>query len=91
MEMGNLSLMRYVPLSQQELHWIFLTDFLFQDKTGENEASKHQSSSIEDLIILFNKEKELIRTLNSTKHQSKTGPQVMKLIDSYTKTVDYDL
>ena len=90
MEMGNLSLMRYVPLSYQELH-LFLRNFLFQDKTGENEASKHQSSSIEDLIILFNKEKELIRTLNSTKHQSKTGPQAMKLIDSYTKTVDYDL
>ena len=73
------------------IEYIFNRDFFSQDKTGENEASKHQSSSIEDLIILFNKEKELIRTLNSTKHQSKTGPQAMKLIDSYTKTVDYDL
>ena len=73
------------------IEYIFNRDFFSQDKTGENEASKHQSSSIEDLIILFNKEKELIRTLNITKHQSKTGPQAMKLIDSYTKTVDYDL
>ena len=73
------------------IEYIFNRDFFSQDKTGENEASKHQSSSIEDLIILFNKEKELIRTLNSIKHQSKTGPQAMKLIDSYTKTIDYDL
>ena len=68
-----------------------LLSSFFQGKTDEIEASKHQSSSIEDLIILFNKEKELIRTLNNTKHLSNIGPQAMKLIDSYTKTVDYDL
>lgn len=60
---------------------------LFQERDDINEVSKHQSSSIEDLITLFNKEKDFFAKINN----SNIGLKVAKLIDKYAKTIDYDL
>jgi len=62
-----------------------------KERDDENETSKHQSSSIEDLILLFKREKELIRYLNDIKKSARIGPGAVKLIDSYFKDLDYDL
>lgn len=60
-------------------------DFQAKDKK-EGSTKKHLSSSTEDLIILFEAEKELIRALktgnfSSLNHESKTA---------YLKAVDFE-
>ena len=53
---------------------------------GTDYFLKHQSSSTEDLMILFEAEKNLTSILNSTKHEPKS---VRRLVDSFLNQIDY--
>ena len=65
---------------------------IFQNWSKKN-FIKHQSSSIEDLKILFDAEKSAINFLSQTKAKmdDNDNSTLSQAIDGYLKVVDYDL
>ena len=62
--------------------------YIFQ---REKATTKHLSSSTEDLILLFNAEKNIVKFLksDSTKELFNTK-DIKEIIESYLKSVDFD-
>ena len=56
----------------------------------ENAFAKHQASSTQDLMLLFNTEKEAIRCLNQTQIEL-DNKSLQDMIQQYLKLVDYDM
>ena len=67
----------------------FISFYIFK-KQRENAFGKHQSSSTEDLMSLFNAEIEAIKYLNETKSKLKNKNSV-KTIEGYQNSLDYNL
>ena len=66
---------------------------IFQNWSKKN-FIKHQSSSIEDLKVLFEAEKSAINFLSQTKAKmdgNDDNSTLSQAIDGYLKVVDYDL
>ena len=54
-----------------------------------NDFSKHPSLSTEDLIILFEAEKEAVKYLIEIKNHTKS--KLNQVIDKYLNLIDYDM
>ena len=62
--------------------------FVFQ---RENAVAKHQSSSIEDLMLLFETERECVKCLIKARDKLEKNDTTLKLIDNYLDLIDYDM
>ena len=56
----------------------------------ENAFAKHQASSTQDLMLLFNAEKEAVQCLNQTKIEL-DNKSLQQMIQQYLNLVDYDV
>ena len=54
-------------------------------------TSKHQSSSTEDLINLFEAEVEAVKFMNKIKVQISDEDAKKQIIDEYLHIIDYDM
>ena len=81
-----------ISLEQEFMYWILIFTKYFQNWNKKNFV-KHQSSSIEDLKILFEAEKSAINFLSQTKAKmdDNDNSTLSQAIDGYLKVVDYDL
>ena len=66
-----------------------LTSFFFYLQRN-NAFTKHQASSTEDLMLLFEAEKEAVRFLNSSK-ETFNDAKISQTIDQYLNLVDFNL
>ena len=58
---------------------------------NEDVIAKHKSSSVEDLMELFNIEKKLAQTLNDSSSSFDDNDALKLAISQYLAAIDYDL
>ena len=91
-ESVSRKIIKPISLEEEFMYWILIFTKWFQNCNQKNFV-KHQSSSIEDLKILFEAEKSAINFLSQTKAKmdDNDNSTLSQAIDGYLKVVDYDL